>query len=48
LDPDLELDPDPHSSKSLDQDLHIMNSDTKHWRQLFIVYNIASCSGRSL
>jgi hypothetical protein len=30
LDLDPELDPDPHSSKSLDPDPHIMNVDPKH------------------
>jgi hypothetical protein len=29
LDPDPEL--DPHSSKRLDPDPHIMNADPKHW-----------------
>jgi hypothetical protein len=28
---DPELDPDPHSSKSLDPDPHIMNADPKNW-----------------
>jgi hypothetical protein len=31
LDSDPELDPDQHSSKSLDPDPHIMNADPKHW-----------------
>jgi hypothetical protein len=32
LDPDPELDPDPHSSKRLAADRHIMNADPKHCR----------------
>jgi hypothetical protein len=31
LDLDTELDPDPHSTKSLDTDSHIMNADPTHW-----------------
>jgi hypothetical protein len=30
LDPDLQLDPDPHSSKRLDPDPGIMYADPKH------------------
>jgi hypothetical protein len=31
LDPDPQLDPDPHSSKRLDPDSHIMYADPKQW-----------------
>jgi hypothetical protein len=37
LDPDPELDPDLHSSKSLDLDPHIMNADLKQWLCLPVI-----------
>jgi hypothetical protein len=38
LDP--ELDPDPHSSKSLDPDPHVMNADPKHCRYVTCLYHL--------
>jgi hypothetical protein len=38
FDPNPELDPDPHSSKVLNLDLHIMIADLRHCRQLPIQF----------
>jgi hypothetical protein len=44
LDPALELDPDPHSSKRLDPDPYIMCADPKHCHKGYLyLYHFLAC-----
>jgi hypothetical protein len=42
VDPDLKLDPNPHSSKRLDSDLHIMNAPSKTLCMRYFAFVVAT------